>query len=184
MITSVPVCCFDLLPRIDVTAGQTPLGTTRPFITAIMTRTWTPQRRLHAGRRVYHKLYNCNVLPSWIRGSKVRTLPFRVHPVAVIGLLDSFSESLGVYLGLHTPRQIVGVTMMKPNATVFEPKMASMNSRGGFNNHFAMHKYQKEAVGHYLMHNPPDRHPTIWNSAGMMWFSDFSCLSPQHCVRT
>ena len=63
----------------------------------------------------------------------------------------------------------VGATMVKPNATVFDPEMACMEkiySGGGFSNHFSIPDYQKDAVESYLAHYPPNYRPTIWNSTG------------------
>ena len=67
----------------------------------------------------------------------------------------------------------VGATMVKPNATVFEPEMACMEviySGGGFSNYFAMPEYQKDAVDYYLTNYYPDYPSTIWNSTGTVWF--------------
>ncbi|KAG6381966.1 peptidase S8/S53 domain-containing protein [Boletus reticuloceps] len=64
----------------------------------------------------------------------------------------------------------VGATMVKPNATVFDPEVAMMGriySGGGFSNYFGMPEYQKKAVDHYLTKYRPDYPSTIWNSTGM-----------------
>ncbi|KAF8435036.1 peptidase S8/S53 domain-containing protein [Boletus edulis BED1] len=63
----------------------------------------------------------------------------------------------------------VGATMVKPNATVFDPETACMEviySGGGFSNYFAIPEYQKNVVDHYLTNYPPDYPSSIWNSTG------------------
>ena len=65
----------------------------------------------------------------------------------------------------------IGATMIKPNATVFDPEVACTDviySGGGFSNYFAMPEYQKDAVDYYLQYYYPDYPPTIWNSTGMV----------------
>ncbi|KAF8554934.1 hypothetical protein OG21DRAFT_1484296 [Imleria badia] len=64
----------------------------------------------------------------------------------------------------------VGATMVKPNATVFDPdpEMACMEkiySGGGFR-YFAMPECQKDAVDYYLTNYYPNYPSTIWNSTG------------------
>ncbi|KAF8435043.1 peptidase S8/S53 domain-containing protein [Boletus edulis BED1] len=64
----------------------------------------------------------------------------------------------------------VGATMVKRNATVFDPEVAMMGriySGGGFSNYFGMPEYQKDAVNHYLTNYRPDYPSTIWNSTGI-----------------
>ena len=68
----------------------------------------------------------------------------------------------------------VGATMMKPNATVFDPQPEQacekvIYSGGGFSNYFSMPDYQKNAVGGWFAKYGKEyveEYGNAWNSTG------------------